>query len=385
IRANSGGRPSPSALRRGLSASTEGPPNALIWYLRRCSNQKTGFAGCGFDRRGIREGARVADAQNMPPGRARRAGRAFVRELLIPIVLALVFVQFAVQAFKIPSASMENSLRIGDFLLGLKFVYGSPIPFTHKRLPAFTDPAPGDVLIFRYPGDPAYPEGRPERYRFVANLFLFGNVYWDRTPAPGEKRLVWYAPKDFIKRVVARSGQLLEVEGAAVRVDGKPLALPREAFYAGGTGATRQPDPVRDSLVVRIPAPGDTIGLDTLAPSRAAWIRSLALQENPGRRVELRLDLLRDGAPANDHVMPLLVAEAHDRNAQAALIFLGAPLAREYVGGREALVARQVPFARVRELARTGFVRAADLLPAHLRGQGGRREEFNEYYLGTYL
>jgi signal peptidase I len=53
--------------------------------------------------------------------------------------------------------------------------------------------------------------------------------------------------------------------------------------------------------------------------------------------------------------------------------------------GDDVLQARNVPFSRVRDLARTGFVRGADLLPAHLRNQGGRREEFNEYYLGNYL
>src|SRR5215216_4478873 len=134
--------------------------------------------------------AKSQDPQE-PQSRWRRGLRAFTREFVIPIVLALIFIQFAVQAFKIPSASMERSLHIGDFLLGLKFIYGSPIPFTHKRLPALVEPKPGDVLIFRYPGDPFYPEGKPERYRFLANLFLFGNLYWDRTPAEGENSLVW--------------------------------------------------------------------------------------------------------------------------------------------------------------------------------------------------
>ncbi len=324
----------------------------------------------------------MADAQNMPPGRARRAGRAFVRELLIPIVLALVFVQFAVQAFKIPSASMENSLRIGDFLLGLKFVYGSPIPYSHKRLPALAEPKPGDVVIFRYPGDPSYPEGRPERYRFVANLLLFGNLYWDRDPAPGEKRLVWYAPKDFIKRIVAQSGQTIEIEGPSLVVDGKPVPLPREGLYVAGTGPRRPFEPVRDRLHYRIPVPGETIALDTLSLARAAWLRSIAIQENPGSRVELRLDLLRDGVPVEGYVMPWLRGEARDRNHQAALFYLGLPVAEASPG---VLQVRDVPFARVQEVARTGFLRGADLLPPSLRNAGGKREEFNEYYMGNYL
>ena len=59
----------------------------------------------------------------------RGFARGFAKEIVIPILLALVVIQFVIQAFKIPSASMEDSLLIGDFLLGLKFVYGSPIPF----------------------------------------------------------------------------------------------------------------------------------------------------------------------------------------------------------------------------------------------------------------
>ncbi len=320
--------------------------------------------------------------------RARKAGRAFVRELLVPIVLALFFIQFVVQAFKIPSASMERSLLIGDFLLGLKFVYGAPIPFTNARLPALTDPKPGDVLIFRYPGDPTHPEGNPERYAFVANLFLFGNLYWDRTPGPGEKRLVWYAPKDFIKRAVAQSGETLEIEGASLRVDGRPVALPPEGLYTAGTGARRLSDPVRDHLRVRLPMPGETIALDTLSLTQMTWLRSLALQENPGSAVELVLDLYRDGALANDHVMPVVTGDAFNPGHHAALFYLGLPreeVATPGTGSGGAVRAYNVPFSRVREAARTGFLRGADLMPPHMRDDGWRRTEFNEYYMGAYL
>jgi signal peptidase I len=327
-------------------------------------------------------------------GRARRAGRTFVREILIPIALALVFIQFAVQAFKIPSASMENSLRIGDFLLGLKFVYGSPIPFTHKRLPAFTEPKPGDVLIFRYPGDPAFPEGKPERYAFVANLFLFGNLYWDRTPGPDQQRLVWYAPKDFIKRAVAQSGQTLEVEGASLRIDGKPSALPREGLYAAGTGAVRAFEPVRDRLRVRLPMPGETIAFDTITLREAAWLRSLAIQEHPASRVELRLDLYRNGAPANDYVLPYVSGSARSGPHQMALYLLGYRLDQAFGASGEELRVQNVPFTRIQDLARTGFVRANDfmppgaLAPQSLMQRFSRlysREEFAEYYLGNAL
>src|SRR4051812_28712063 len=173
----------------------------------------------------------MAEAKTGDGMRLRGAGRTFAKEVVVPIVLALVVIQFVIQAFKIPSASMEDSLLIGDFLLGLKFVYGSPVPFSHGRLPALAEPKPGDVFIFHYPGDPDYPEAKPERYKFLANLFLFGNVYWDKSPATGENHLVWYAPKDFIKRCVAQSGQILTVSGQRVLVDGAEFPLPRKGKY----------------------------------------------------------------------------------------------------------------------------------------------------------
>ena len=54
----------------------------------------------------------------------------------ISVALFLVLRTFIVEAFKIPSGSMEHTLLIGDFLLVNKLAYGADIPFTHKRMPA---------------------------------------------------------------------------------------------------------------------------------------------------------------------------------------------------------------------------------------------------------
>ena len=51
--------------------------------------------------------------------------KSFTREVIVPVVLALIVIQYVIQAFQIPSGSMEDSLKTGDFLLGLKFTYGS--------------------------------------------------------------------------------------------------------------------------------------------------------------------------------------------------------------------------------------------------------------------
>ena len=61
---------------------------------------------------------------------------------------------FLVEAFKIPSGSMERTLLVGDFLLVNKLVYGAEVPFTGKRLPALRHPQLGDVVVFQWPEDP---------------------------------------------------------------------------------------------------------------------------------------------------------------------------------------------------------------------------------------
>lgn len=71
----------------------------------------------------------------------------------ISVALFLVLRTFIVEAFKIPSGSMERTLLIGDFLLVNKLAYGAEIPFTHKRLPALREPQRGDVIVFESPED----------------------------------------------------------------------------------------------------------------------------------------------------------------------------------------------------------------------------------------
>jgi signal peptidase I len=88
----------------------------------------------------------------------RRSGLSFFGEwakiLLVSIVLFGFIRTFFVEAFKIPSGSMERTLQVGDFLLVNKLVYGAEVPFTHKRLPRLREPKRGDVIVFEYPEDP---------------------------------------------------------------------------------------------------------------------------------------------------------------------------------------------------------------------------------------
>jgi signal peptidase I len=72
----------------------------------------------------------------------------------ISVALFLIIRTFFVEAFHIPTGSMENTILPGDFLLVNKLAYGAEVPFTHERLPALEHPKFGDVIVFDYPLDP---------------------------------------------------------------------------------------------------------------------------------------------------------------------------------------------------------------------------------------
>jgi len=117
--------------------------------------------------------------------------RENVEAILIAVVLALFIRTFIVQAFKIPSGSMMNTLLIGDHILVNKFIYGVKIPFTDgKNLIPIFDPQRRDIVVFKYPEDPE---------------------------------------KDFIKRVVGVAGDTIEVKEKELYVNG---TLQTETEYA---------------------------------------------------------------------------------------------------------------------------------------------------------
>src|SRR5881397_1762764 len=94
-----------------------------------------------------------------PPLSKRRSVLArwfdsWMRSLGMALVLFLIIRTFLLEAFQIPSGSMERTLLAGDFLFVNKAVYGAQIPGTNARLPAFHTPHRGDVMVFAYPKDP---------------------------------------------------------------------------------------------------------------------------------------------------------------------------------------------------------------------------------------
>ncbi len=76
-----------------------------------------------------------------------------VKAMLIAVILAIIIKTSIVEAYKIPTSSMEDTLLVGDFLIANKFVYGARVPIFGWRLPALEKPQQGDVVIFKFPND----------------------------------------------------------------------------------------------------------------------------------------------------------------------------------------------------------------------------------------
>jgi signal peptidase I len=85
--------------------------------------------------------------------RKKSVVREYTEIIVLAVGLALFVRTFFVQAFRIPSESMEDTLLVGDFLFANKLVYGPKLPFVSARLPGIRAPRPGDIIIFKYPGD----------------------------------------------------------------------------------------------------------------------------------------------------------------------------------------------------------------------------------------
>jgi signal peptidase I len=131
--------------------------------------------------------------------------------IIIALVIALVIRAFIVQAFKIPSSSMEPTLQIGDRLFVNKFIYGARIPLTDITFPALKEPQRGDIIVFRSQEPPK---------------------------------------KDFIKRLVALGGETVGIRRGRIYINGKELTGPdsvtmRDYSNKGDYGA--------EGAVVKVP------------------------------------------------------------------------------------------------------------------------------------
>jgi|WetSurMetagenome_2_1015567.scaffolds.fasta_scaffold00150_9 signal peptidase I len=200
------------------------------------------------------------DAQQ-PPRRSEKAGIThFTKDMISALAMALVAIVYVIQAFKIPSGSMEDSLLVGDFLLGLKFIYGAPVlPFSYAKFPGVTNPKPGDVIIFKYPGS-------------------------DK--------------KDYIKRCIAGPGDVVRSDTTSVTVNGVPFVLPPRGKYIFGGRVFDSC--IADFAPLRVPKKGDTLRIGADVPNREfLYYKHLVHQENPRASVSVKYQLYINGEFTN--------------------------------------------------------------------------------------
>jgi len=110
--------------------------------------------------------------------------REYIKAIFIAIIIALFIRTFFVQAFRIPSGSMIPTLQIGDWLLVNKVIYGVKVPHIRKTIVPGRTPKRGEIIVFIYP--------------------------MDKT-------------KDFIKRVIAVGGDIVEIKNKKISINGAPF------------------------------------------------------------------------------------------------------------------------------------------------------------------
>ncbi len=112
--------------------------------------------------------AATTAAKHVEPASVGRYLWEWTKTIAGAAVLFLVFRTFVLEAFQIPTGSMENTLLVGDFLLVNKMAYGAEIPGTSVRFPALDPPEVGDVVVFEPP--PA--AGQAARTNYVKRLVV---------------------------------------------------------------------------------------------------------------------------------------------------------------------------------------------------------------------
>jgi signal peptidase I len=127
----------------------------------------------------------------MPEPFKKSTAREYFESIVIAVILALFVRTFVVQAFKIPTGSMENNLLIGDHLLVNKFVFGPTESGAERTLLPTKRVNRLDVVVFKYPEEPE---------------------------------------RDFIKRVIGLPGETVELRAKKVYINGKPLDEPYVHF-----------------------------------------------------------------------------------------------------------------------------------------------------------
>jgi signal peptidase I len=121
----------------------------------------------------------------------KSTAREYTESIIIAVILALFIRTWVVQAFKIPTGSMENNLLVGDHLLVDKFAFAPTLSSFERMFLPVSHIKRGDVIVFKYPQEP---------------------------------------DRDFIKRVIGLPGEKLEMKRKVVYINDKPLTEPYVHF-----------------------------------------------------------------------------------------------------------------------------------------------------------
>lgn len=215
-----------------------------------------------------------------------------LKSLGFALVAVIILNSFVLASFQVPTGSMENTVMAGDFLFVNKFIYGGTTPPTipllgiifgteieipYFRIPGFSDPEKGDVIVFIFPG---------YREEVKASVFQY-----------------------YLKRCVATAGDTLTIVDKQVYVNGKKFDDPEgvifsrniePAGYVSGDIFPRGKEWNRDNYgPLRIPAEGDVVQLN--AENIQEWATFIRRE---GHEVDVRgTEILIDGKPATSYTV----------------------------------------------------------------------------------
>ena len=139
--------------------------------------------------------ARPPQPETKPKGPPKSVWREYFESAVVTVIMALFGMTFIVQAVKVPTGSMQNTIMIGDHLLVNKFIFapGKTLPFLPQR-----EIKRGDIIVFKYPGNHYDPkrDDRPDNKPIVTN---------------------------YVKRVIGLPGDRIKIDGRHVIVNGQVL------------------------------------------------------------------------------------------------------------------------------------------------------------------
>src|SRR6266478_9618025 len=156
---------------------------------------KTAAAPFSFSKIFQRNGHGQPPVETKPKGSPKSVWREYFESAVVTVIMALFGMTFIVQAVKVPTGSMQNTITVGDHLLVNKFIFapGPRFPFLPQR-----EIKRGDIIVFKYPGNPF----DPERDKQEDNIPYKVN---------------------YVKRVIGLPGDSVEVKGLRVFINGQPL------------------------------------------------------------------------------------------------------------------------------------------------------------------